>query len=609
MEVVIKVCPACDQLLVDDSGSCPACGVELSRGDAQALSGESGAVAAPQLANEMPCLRCGTSVSKTLVRCPACQSLMQHDRLGRAEARVRTAELAGVDDFDLLSDVQLVEDPALMAEIESRAYHPHEETTDGDDFEVGGGASVVEFDQSAAYLSAPSYVGNAEAGLVEIDEDSRRWEREAALQAEEAGPAAYDLTQPEYGDPGELPPDDGQWNDQENYDQQAYAEQGYADDSSVEQPVDQYADQYAGDEAPPVQDEAEPPAPVADPLLAAALEEQAESGRSRGRSRRPKRELRLAADAFLVYCPNGHRIVVREQYRGRVGRCPNCRAPFFVPTESIVEESGVTEATMPVGDVVGAYDRWVVGARLHAVNPTKLKLKEGSCVGTHDVVDLGFALDQALLAIVFPGNTAFRGMVETKKTTANRESLRTHLRGGGSLDQMPVKFAKVDPAQFGELRLVQPAIPGDETIFAGVPVFGPGMIVVRIPAAETVPTERQYLSLTLSQFRTLAEVARERYGVAEIAPSGLVPLAEEFESLVCHYSDQPIQALKAVELYRQDPSFKLKLLGWKCEGCGLIVSEDSRKKEKIGGKAESSVAKAKCPKCKNKFGDSRLYGL
>jgi hypothetical protein len=39
------------------------------------------------------------------------------------------------------------------------------------------------------------------------------------------------------------------------------------------------------------------------------------------------------------------------------------------------------------------------------------------------------------------------------------------------------------------------------------------------------------------------------------------------------------------------------------------VSEDSRKKEKIGGKSDASVAKALCPKCKSKFGDITLYGL
>jgi hypothetical protein len=51
------------------------------------------------------------------------------------------------------------------------------------------------------------------------------------------------------------------------------------------------------------------------------------------------------------------------------------------------------------------------------------------------------------------------------------------------------------------------------------------------------------------------------------------------------------------------------VLGHKCEKCGLIVSEDSRKKEKVGGKSPDSVAKAKCPKCKQKMGNHQLRGF
>lgn len=618
MEVVIKVCPGCDQLLVDDSGVCPSCGMTIESGQAVPLTSDPKAATAPKPASsEIPCRRCGTMVAKALVRCPSCQSLMQTDRSfrpGQGRPQIHTAQVAGADDFDeMSSDVQLIEDPALMAELDARAsYAAPKQSEDGDDFEVGGGASVVDFDSNAAYLSAPAYQGDADAGLVDIDEEQQRYDREAALAAEEAGPATYNLEDPSYGDAGagELPADDasaGYYQEdggaaQEGYDQSAYDQAGY---EQGEYDQGGYAEESPAKE----EGDGEIAPPPADPLLAAAMEEQAESGKVKSRGRKSRRELKLPADAFLVYCPNGHRIVVREQYRGRVGRCPNCRAPFFVPSESVTEEAGVAEAAMPTGDVVGAYDRWIVGARLHAINPTKLKLKDSSVVGTHDVIDIGFSLDQALVAIVFPGNTAFRGMVEAKKTTANRDDLRKHLRSGGSLDQMPVKFVKLSPENFGEMRLVQPAIPGDETIFAGVPVFGPGMIAFRLPAAESQPTERVYLSLTLSQYRTLAEVAGERFGVAELAPTSLVPVADEYQSMSCHYSDQAMQSLKNIELYRADSSYKLQLLGWQCEGCGLVVSEDSRKKEKIGGKAESSVPKAKCPKCKKKFGDNRLYGI
>jgi predicted Zn-ribbon and HTH transcriptional regulator len=51
------------------------------------------------------------------------------------------------------------------------------------------------------------------------------------------------------------------------------------------------------------------------------------------------------------------------------------------------------------------------------------------------------------------------------------------------------------------------------------------------------------------------------------------------------------------------------VIGHKCQGCGLVVSEDSRKKEKVGGKNPASVAGAKCPKCKAKMGKGILMGF
>ena len=50
-----------------------------------------------------------------------------------------------------------------------------------------------------------------------------------------------------------------------------------------------------------------------------------------------------------------------------------------------------------------------------------------------------------------------------------------------------------------------------------------------------------------------------------------------------------------------------KLRGHRCTACGLVVSEESRRKEKIGGLNGKGLAKAKCPKCGGKFGTAPLY--
>ena len=73
--------------------------------------------------------------------------------------------------------------------------------------------------------------------------------------------------------------------------------------------------------------------------------------------------------------------------------------------------------------------------------------------------------------------------------------------------------------------------------------------------------------------------------------------------------NQPLRILENIDFYKGDPGFKLKVIGYKCAGCGLVVSEDSREKEKIGGKDAKKIAKAACPKCKKPFGNLPQYVL
>jgi hypothetical protein len=161
-----------------------------------------------------------------------------------------------------------------------------------------------------------------------------------------------------------------------------------------------------------------------------------------------------------------------------------------------------------------------------------------------------------------------------------------------------------------QLKIVQPPIPGEESLFADVPVFGLGRIAVRLPAADATG-QRAYLSFTLSQFRQLSQTLSEPFGLADFGAGTSIPLADETTEAKCHYSDAVMQTLAPGKLdyYKADPAIKLVVLGRRCEKCSLIVSEDSRKKEKIGGKSDASVASAKCPKCKSKFGKITLYGV
>ena len=118
-------------------------------------------------------------------------------------------------------------------------------------------------------------------------------------------------------------------------------------------------------------------------------------------------------------------------------------------------------------------------------------------------------------------------------------------------------------------------------------------------------------SMRLCELGVQKSQLSESFVLIDFGAGTSIPMTDDFEESVCHYSDTAIHSLPDDKLvfYRSDPAIKLLTLGRKCQKCGLVVSEDSRKKEKIGGTSDASVAKALCPKCKSKFGEITLYGL
>jgi hypothetical protein len=281
--------------------------------------------------------------------------------------------------------------------------------------------------------------------------------------------------------------------------------------------------------------------------------------------------------------------------------------PEPAPGAAAASPAGAEAAAGP--NAVGKYRDWILDLHLHVVNPTKLKLKPGSLLQEYETADVGFAATEILVATVFKGGGPFRGMQEPKKKAAARETMLEHLKADGAADQLPLPRQVVISAEdVGQLKVVQPASPLEESIFADVPVFGAGRIVIRLPGAP-VAGERLYLSFSLSEFREFARLLAQSFGLENLGQELGIPLVDEISELKCHYSDTVLQSLGNLEFYRADPKFKIVLIGRKCQGCGLIVSEDSRKKEKIGGPSGSGIAKAICPKCKKKFGEISLFGL
>jgi hypothetical protein len=367
-----------------------------------------------------------------------------------------------------------------------------------------------------------------------------------------------------------------------------------------------------------------PAAAAGDVLLQVALQEEREAAR-RGRRRRPGFDPVRVADGWMISCPCPARvrIKVKEAHRGKTGKCPNptCGSYFTVPADlpdaepdpaaaTATTEGAPAEAGFPTdpAEKAGAYTHWLKDVRLHVVKPAKAKRKPGGHEKDFQPADVGFAKTAGIAVLSLAAKPAGL-LAKPKKPEQVREELLTELRGGKSVDETSAlaKF-RFEPDGLGKLIVEYPPAYEHESTFAGVPVFGEGRIAVKLPPAGA-PDEQHFLSLTLTQYRRLAELLE---GLFEIQQFGLgcpIPRDDDVVNLVCHYSEESLTVLRNPTFHLADPETPLEPVAYRCESCGLIVSEASRRKEKIGGLDGKKLASAKCPKCKGKFGKSPLYAL
>jgi len=342
-------------------------------------------------------------------------------------------------------------------------------------------------------------------------------------------------------------------------------------------------------------------------LLDIAMQDESESARRR-KKRPTTGGVRTASGGFLIFCPYGCRVEVKEQHRGMSGRCPRCRAPFIVPidppdysvSKAKTAEKGVTD--QPV-----AYGRWLQAVHLHAVPPEKLVLKPDSLVKLFTEVDLGFGPEgMVVLTLAKKAGGLFGG--GDKKDP--REAVLQHLKEGKPAAEIPAADKQFYTAeQLQQMRVVQPVASRAQSMFAGVPVFGAGRIAVQMPiVSDTDPPK--YLSFGITEFRKLVETLSEQFGLADFGRDCGIPLQDQFDEHKCTYGGA-FKSLINLEFYKADPTVQLVTVGWKCANaaCTVRMSEEGRAKADFGGKGAKAIAKAKCPKCQQKFGDNKLEGL
>ena len=512
------------------------------------------------VSDDLPCPDCGEMVRKELVRCWRCGGFLRQEM---AETYQRMRENAQLPAAPVLREIPT---PVARPNVSAVEASLPPLADDDDDFSLGPGVTSVAAGTTSASAAIPAAEGSYElAPLPEIAVASVSTPSNETIK-DDAAPAPQASTS-------------------------SLASAGTGESHSV--------------------------ATAGDVLLDIAKQEEIEAEKRRKDRGKRKPGSAGGRGGFVIFCPYGHQIEVQEKHRGQMGKCPRCKSAFIVPLPLLEEKPA--DAAAAVGDqaaaiteqsnalAAGKFTRWMKDVRVHPLDPTKLKLKPGSLESAFDTQDIGFGLDGLLLLTLVKKGSMF-GSAEKKKPEA-REAAVAHLAAGKPLTELTVAAQRLfGTDMLKQIQVVQPAMYAHESMFAGIPVFGNNRIAVRLPKPPE-GTELLFASFWLSEFREFNKQMDEVFEINGLADDLNLPLADKFNEYKCHYTDATFQALDSIEYHQADPNIKLAIVGRKCEGCGLIISEDGRKKEKLGGADGKGIAKAKCPKCQKKFGSITFYNV
>ena len=558
MSVSIQSCPSCRTLLLNDTVQCPLCQHVVKSDVAEQLSGElPGAVAVEDCSDGVQCADCGEVVRPELVRCWRCGAFLRADIAARYQEMQRNpspvmySESAGAGE---------PEDTALATAQQSST--------------IAGGAMAMVEDGDFELADG---VNMSDGADFQMDDELLKHTEPVA--------------QPVSDSPS------GGSSDTETSDE--------AGGESTGDPED------VADESQESTQTSHPLASSGDALLDIAMSEEAETRtrRQQGSASVTRGGVRATAKTgFIVFCPNGHPIEVQERHRGKSGKCPKCQSPFLVPQQNWNPAHAGVEADVEAEEssIERFFVDWLDDVHLHQVDPGGLKLKVGSLAAKFDVIDLGISAEALLLVKLVKSGGLFGGGA-VKKIPEVREQVRVHLEDVRSTDGLPAaEFISLAAETCEALRIVQPAPYAHESMFAGIDVFGEGRIGVRLPEDPDSKTI-DFLSFSLSEFRRVSSRLEELYGIVAFGADVGVPLQDSPKEVTCHYNEETtMTVVEDATYYDVDDAYEVTRVGFRCGSCGLAVSEDARKKEKIGGKAGKGLAKAVCPKCKRIFGDNPL---
>ena len=608
MSVSIISCPGCKQLILSDTVQCPSCQHVLDEDKAGRITTELPAVVKAG-EDEVPCPDCGEQVRAGLVRCWRCGGFLREEI---AETYQKMLEGPQKATYSEVAAEQLNETTggagSSQDESPPESDSPESVAAEDNDFELADGISMMSESQLMMKQKAEA---RAEA--------QARAAKDAGTQEAESKEETYGLASTPDTEAPEPPAAAAESSAETTADKKEEASKESDEPKTDEAKSDGEAKLDDDSESKDKSVEAGAPgmAETGDVLLDIAMkEEKEEKTRRKTRAKEKARTKgdRVALKGFLfVFCPNGHQIQVEERFRGQTGRCPRCKSVFHVPQLDWETKKNLAKQAEEEAKKESRYTGWALDAKLHQLDPTKLKLKPGSLQKEFQEVDLGYTEDGLLIVTHGKQNAGlFAGEKNKKKFEELREAVQEHLRLEQELLDLPAAgFREYKKDDMEKITVVQPTAAIHESMFAGVPVFGEGMIAVRMPALEQDKdaTDIMFVSFSLTEFREFAEQVKERFGIEDLGHMEGVPGDDSFSKHKCHYSDRIIESIEATDYHQADPKIELEIIGRKCQACNLVVSEESRKKEKLGGAAGKGIAKAKCPKCTQKFGDTTLYGV
>ena len=558
MSTSFQSCPGCEAFVLSETKECPQCGHEIEAKPAveKEASGEVG----DRKFREMfdPCPKCNEMVRYGLVRCWNCNAFMRADV--EAKYREMTAKPQAIIFSDVPAEQRTEMLPARDKSADAREMFDAEEEDD------------AEF--TLNHLPA----GGASGGEIELDSPAP-----AAAVPQAPAPAEKPASPEESGEP--VPAD--------------------TTGTAPSTPADSVSAPDKGNDKPDAKDSEEQASPGDindDELLGIAMQDEKDvKRRQRVKAKQSHRK------RILLPCSCGAWIRVREDQGGRTLRCRQCKNPFIVPEikkkeKSPQEASGATAPQIKIG--------WIENLQLHVITPTDVVLKPGSMEKSFEHVD-GVFHESGLYLVKYAAAAKKSMFGKTADgpppVEQQRAQVREHIQKTGAIADLPFgELHTVNAEQTSKIRLIQPVAEAHESMFAGVPVFGDGRIAVYLPL-ELEENRQAFISMPLSVHRRFSEQVSELFGLAIPAEDNGVPATEETDTLFCFLSEVKIEAVKNLAYYENDPGFDIELSGYVCEACGAAITESSRKNKKLGGAAGKGLAKAKCPKCSNKFGSQKAY--